>query len=410
MAHFYQRGNTLQVRVNNVRMSTGIRIPPSATFSPSAQLFFGKGVGALNAEIGRHRAFIGECDNLSDYGIFTQPTIVVDPISCELVNICRQFMTGFSNGSILTVKQTKAKTKTISSYQFAVNTLINYASSQPKIDLLDYNLSHVKDINKKRQIASRWQKWFDGMVKFMDGKRVNTKATVMQIITAIISHYEKEFFLQLPPIPRVKGIDNPIVVLPQEFIKQFLNDGRYSSLIGDLKYTWEVCATIMVTTMRISDVMTLKWENLSDRPDGLFLDKWNGKTGANTSMILPRQLADVFRSNMIAHGHIFSPEADLYEWIPRLFKTYESLNHSVSVSNLNSKGELEMTTLPMWEWVKPHMLRKTAITSMLANGVSEQHVKFASGHSEKSQAFNKYRGFVDRNFHNQLNTYYENFN
>jgi len=409
MAHFYQRGNTLQVRVNNLRMSTGIRIPPSATFSPSAQLFFGKGVVGINAEIDRHRQFISECDNLSDYGIFTQPIIVIDPISCDIVNICRQFMAGFRDGSILTVKQLKAKTKTISTYQFAVNTLINYATPQPKIDLLDYNLSHVKDVNKKRQIASRWQKWFDGMVKSMDGNKVNTKATVMQIIAAIVSHYEKEFFLQLPPIPRVKSVDNPIVVLPQEFIRQFLNDGLYSSLTGELRYTWEVCATIMVTTMRIGDATGLKWDNLSDRADGLFLEKWNGKTGAYTSMILPRQLADVYRSNMSAHGHIFSPEADLYEWIPRLFKTYESLNRSVSVSNLNLKGELEMTTLPLWEWVKPHMLRKTAITSMLANGVSEQHVKFASGHSDKSQAFNKYRGFVERNFNNQLNTYYENF-
>ena len=408
MPHFYQRGKTLQVRVNNVRMSTGIRIPPSATFSSSAQTFLGRGVASLNSEIDRHRQFINEYDNVSDYAIFTQPIVHIDPISSDIVNLCRQFMSGFTDGSILTVKQTKAKTKTISSYQFAVNTLINYASTNHKIDLLDYNLSHVKDLNKKRQIASRWQKWFDGMVKSMDGNKINTKATVMSIIAAIVSHFEKEFFVQLPPIPRVKAIDIPIVVLPQEFIKQFLNDGRYSSLTGELRYAWEICATIMVTTMRIGDATSLRWENLSDRADGLFLEKWNAKTGAYTSMILPRQLADVFRNNM-ASGHIFSPEADLYEWIPRLFQTYESLDHSVSVSNLNAKGKLEMKTLPLWQWVKPHMLRKTAITSMLANGVSEQHVKFASGHSERSQAFNKYRGFVERNFNSQLNTYYENF-
>jgi integrase len=117
---------------------------------------------------------------------------------------------------------------------------------------------------------------------------------------------------------------------------------------------------------------------------------------------------------MAEFGSIFTPvhtnpASLVYKLSPVIMSKYDELQHSVSISEINSDGMYERSAKPLYDYVTPHMLRKTAITSMLVNGVSEQHVKFASGHSEKSQSFERYKGFIDRNFQNEISSYYESF-
>jgi hypothetical protein len=44
---------------------------------------------------------------------------------------------------------------------------------------------------------------------------------------------------------------------------------------------------------------------------------------------------------------------------------------------------------------------------MLANNVSPEHVKFASGHKPSSESFNRYIGFVDRHYKSQITDYHK---
>jgi integrase len=356
-------------------------------------------------------------DLKAEYDNFTKPIdVVIDVDDYELLSLCRRYIADVTSGKVMTRGGSRIKPSTINAYRFVVNTLSQYAATVHRIDLLEYNLSNIQDVQKKRQIATRWGNWFDGLIDYMtkNSFKINSKSTVLQIISCIVNHYAKEFFLMLPPVPRIKTYDNPIVVLPPEFIKKFMNDDKYAKLKGTMRFTWEVCATIMVTSMRISDVISLTSKHFTERADGLFLNKINEKTGALTSMIIPKQLAVVFKENMARYNDIFTPvkterQTVVYSHICNLFALYEELHETVSASKVNAQGQVEIDSRALYDWVTPHMLRKTAITSMLSNGVSEQHVKFASGHSNKSQAFEKYRGFIERNFQNELNGYYENF-
>lgn len=422
---FFERGNKLQVRVPYrgayLRLSTGIKIMPYVQFLKTKQQFKGGDEAkALNMELDRHRLFIievlrGGYDLKKEYENFTQPTeVVAEQEDYTLLGLCNKYIADASKGVIKKRDGNRIKPSTIDAFRFATNVLNEYRGLGGNIDLLEYNLSNIQDIQKKKAMADRWTRYFNGMLEYMRSRdfKINSRSVVMLNIGIIVNHYAKEFFIMVPPIPKVKQVDNPIIVLDDEFLfGTFLVDDTYSKLEGNLRFVWEVCATIIITTMRISDVVSLEWKHMVDRKDGLFLAKLNEKTGANTNMIIPKKLADIFRENMAKHQDIFTPvegnRSDVvYTYIEKLFSMYPELEHSVSASMVNVQGNMEMVTKKLYEWVKPHMLRKTAITSLLNNGVSEGHVKFASGHSKNSKAFEKYRAFNDRNFNNELNNYY----
>lgn len=402
---FYPREGKMQVRIPKgggyIRLSTGLSAKRRD----------------LGKRLEEHKQFLLSYeggDIKTAYNEFLDPFNKIEGGEFELVNLCKKYLKDAKTGEVVKKDGSRIKPNTLRSYEFAIRTLVSYSKSVPKLDLLEFNMNVIVDLEKKRAKASRWNRHFNGLVAFMTQSKfkASTMGSVILILGIIIKHYSKELFLFTPELPHIKTHEKPIVVLPPDFIKKFLND--YSSVNGEQKYAWEVCATIMVTTMRISDVLTLSWKDLTDKDGGLFISKMNKKTGAHTTMALPKVLSDIYRSNYKEFGDIFSPvEGDktssIYKNSPLIMSRYKELQNDVTISEMGLDGELITTTKPLYEYVRPHMLRKTAITSMLVNGVSESHVKFASGHSDKSQAFERYRGFIERNFNNEISSYYETF-
>lgn len=422
---FFLRGTTLQVRVpykgTYLRLSTGIKVPDHLKFYATKQSVAGYSMEAkgINSEIIRHKAFIQEVlttghDLKSEYETFTKPIEIssINEEEFDLLTLCRNYVYECQTGKITRKDGSVKKPSTIRTYNHAINTLANYAALKGNIDILAYNLSNIQDVQKKRAIAENWEVYFKGLDNYMiqNGHMKNSRAIVLHVLNSIVKHYGSKLFILLPEIPKINFAEKPIVVLDPEFVMKFLSDPIYEKLDGNMRFVWEVAATILVTTMRISDVFTLKWEHMTDRKDGLFLNKMNIKTGGNTNMILPTKLANVFRENMAKHGQIFTPvkgpHTIVYSELPKLFAMYPELHQNFSTYLTNADGSKELATQPLYEWVKPHMLRKTAITTMLVMGIDEQHVKFASGHVFTSKSFEKYRAFIDRNFNNQLNNYY----
>jgi integrase len=85
---------------------------------------------------------------------------------------------------------------------------------------------------------------------------------------------------------------------------------------------------------------------------------------------------------------------------------YEDAHQTVSVAQVDIRGNEFVVSKTLWEWVHPHMLRKTAITNMIYNKVPERFIKFASGHALKSNAFERYVGHVERYYQSEINDYY----
>jgi integrase len=294
--------------------------------------------------------------------------------------------------------------------------LSQFAATNGSINLNDFVLDG-KGLKEKQNITEKFVAYFEKLTNYMIdcGHQINTRRECINILCIITNYYREKLFLNIPKIPRLNGHETPIIVLQPEFLKKFVMDEHnyYKEFTPSAKYLWEVIATMLVTSFRISDAVLLTKNDFTIKNSEVFLIKENQKTGENTEMPLPRVLTDIYMENLARHQSIFTPidTPDKAQYIRRkiknLFCMYPEMHEMVTVKKADVRGNKIAVTKKMYEWVHPHMLRKTAITTMLVNNVSPDHVKFASGHRPNSEAFNRYVGFVDRHYKSQITDYHK---
>ena len=200
-------------------------------------------------------------------------------------------------------------------------------------------------------------------------------------------------FIPLPKTPAVLKAEKEVIALPPAFVSEFFNSPRPDN--DEVRMVWEVAAVILSTTLRIGDVMTLSSNDFSH--DFRYIRKVLSKTGT-CSMPLPTALTDILIENMAKGGWLFTclpNRSSVYRCLRPMMSKYLSLREMATFVSQDIHGKKVVERLPYWMVVTPHVLRKTAITSMLYAGVSHIHVRHASGHSQSSKAFWQYVKVVD---------------
>ncbi len=422
---FYQVSSTIYCRVRDngymVRVSTGIKTPDRLEFSKNR--FVGnlriasKYNAALKKQVDIIEKIYQEHNDIRVIkDIYNTPELTDDVVTYDLVALCHKYLNRIKSGSIKTKQQHNFRPSSISAYSFAIDTYVNYATIHGSIDLKKMSLDN-KDLMTKRAIADKFNLHFDGLVDHMKSinYQPNTRSNVVNTLSIILNYYRDDLFLQIPKLQRVAGSEAPIIVLDGDFLKRFVVDEHnlYGTFNRTNKFMWEMAATMLITSFRISDAATLKASDMAVKGDSVFLIKENQKTGEDTTMPLPKKYTDVIMHNLSVYGSVYTPigfpelQAFFRKHIKEFFKQYPEMHEVVAVRKVDVDGNKMFESMPMYDLVHPHMLRKTAITTMLANNVSPEHVKFASGHKPSSESFNRYIGFVDRHYKSQITDYHK---
>ena len=419
---FYARGSVVQARISNgsdfYRISTGINIEPHHKFNGT---FKGKTieVAQLNAELARCQTSLTELYlEHKDFKLmrqhFEQYTPELPKGETYLLNdLLRKYVVMMAKGEVLSYSKRKYSEASVRLYRYVANMLNEYSHYHKPIDIREFHIDPLWDSKKKREVADEyskyWKKYEDYLLE--RGLGVKSRSEVMNMTGVITNYWADQMFFTLPKIPRLTSHEKAIIVLPSEFVKKFLNDEDkvYRKLTPELKCVWELSATILITTLRIGDAMSLRENDFTFNRDMVFMRKKNEKTGVYSEMPLPQFLSDIYRDNLTRLGRIYTiePNKDIvYDNIKVLFKMYDDMHETVSVANIDLRGNEHIVTKPMWEWVHPHLLRKTAITTMIYNKVPERFIKFASGHTTNSNAFERYVGHVEKYYKSEINDYY----
>ena len=419
---FYSRGNIVQAMLSDGSssfiISTKIIINPHMRFNGE---FKGKNVEAaqLNGELDRCKTKLTELylqykdfKLVEEHFMNNSPEMPTDE-TYLLNELLRRYVTGMSSGEITSYSKKKYSQSSIKIYQYVYNMLNEFSFLYKKMDIRDYHIDPQLESKKKRDVADKfngyWKKYENYLVD--RGLSVKSRSEIMNMTGVMTTYWANYLFFSLPKIPRLTSHEKAIVVLPNEFVKRFLTDEDkvYNSLSPELKFVWELSATILITTLRIGDAMSINQHDLIVTKDLVFLKKKNEKTGVFSEMPLPNFLSDIYRNNLTSFGRVYTIEPDrdvVYAEMKTLFKMYEDLNENVSITDVDVRGNEFIVTKPLWEWVHPHLLRKTAITTMIYNKVPERFIKFASGHTTNSTAFERYVGHVEKYYKSEMNDYY----
>jgi integrase len=422
---FYPRANTIYCRVHHkqdmIRLSTGVKFPEHLKFLTSREEFQGatREVVELNAELSRHRTLLNELyakyedlDRVKKEYSSPKVTIDEDKDTYVLAELLQRYIDLATEGKIRSQRnKTILRESTIRVYQFAVNTYLRFSKRHGQILLNEYDVMG-KELKAKREIAERYGEHFDQFLKWMidQDMQINTRSDVITIISVIICYWSDALFIQLPKIERQPSYETPIITLPEDFVRNFITKSGYEKMDNNTKFMWEVCATMFVTSLRVSDAISLKASDFQWVDGEMYMMRENTKTGEFTTLPLPPALAEKYTFNLHKYGSVYTPiDGVALYYFRRKFKSffqrYPEMHEMISYKRLDARGNKVTVTQKFFELVHPHMLRKTAITSMIKNGVSEDHVRFASGH--KSDAIKRYIGWVDRTHKSEVKGYYK---
>lgn len=423
---FYPRGAMIQARISdgpkiNYRLSTGIKVPTHLKFSKGRFIGNNAESNSLNVELDRQKVELkelylkfGKLEPIKN--AFNNNMIkVVEDVELgdfNLLRLIKEYLKLAQQGKIITNKKKPLTEGSIGVYANAGNTLAEYCSIKGQIDLADYFITPNMDPYKRKEIRDALQSKFSDFDRYMSrmGLIFNTRCNYLNHISVMLSYWVKELSLTIPKLSFQPPKENPIVVLDSDFISDFISDrfNIYDTLTDQLKYVWEVSTTILFTTLRIQDAVDLEWKDFQVVKDKMYMVKFNKKVGMSQAP-LPKKLADIYRMNMAKYGRIYTMKKDrkfLGRYMHTLFALYEPMHEFVNIRKFGILGEEVCETKRFYEAIHPHMLRKSAITNMLLNGLDERTIKNLSGHSEKSKSFERYVGFSQTHFNDKLEDYY----
>jgi len=267
---------------------------------------------------------------------------------------------------------------------------------------------------QRMKLVNDFNKHIIAFSESIEGYRsINSMVNIINVVGIVLTHIANEIMVVIPKIKRPNRVQQPIMTLSADFVKKFLTDEEmYNSFSDKNKMMWEVCAIMLVTSLRVNDAVKLTEMDFDENKDGLFMLKQNEKTGTITTAPLPSFLSKVIKNNL-SKGRLYTKcgmlrTADnIRRSSPDLFVLYEETHCDVVVRKYDNERKIISTTVKLYKAIHPHILRKTAITLMLANGVSPEHVKFSSGHTQNSRSFERYIGFTESRFNSQIKNYYD---
>jgi len=422
---FYQRANSIYCRIYHqkdmVRLSTGIRVPSHVKWLPSREQFAGTtpDVGMLNIDLSRQKVLLTQLFDMHKdlekvKQEFTTPIVeVVEMDQYSITSLLHEYVQGMISGKIKTKKNMPFREASIRAYRFCQRSYEFFAAKYGTLDIMDLDLTG-KDLRQKKEIADKLNKHLENLKNYMldQGYDINTRSNMLNIVGLMINYWKDELFLTLPKVTRIESYQTPIVTLPEEFIKAFLNDKHnfYHKFSNENKFMWEITAIMLVTSLRISDATNLMPYHFSFKNGDGFLIKDNIKTGKETMMPLPSFISEKIAFNIDNYGGVYSLKNMNAQYTRRAIKKflahYPEMHEVYRYSRKNHRGQYVEVSGKLCDMVHPHMLRKTAITTMLANGVSEEHVRFASGHCVGSGAFHRYVGFVEQRHKSEIENFY----
>ena len=300
------------------------------------------------------------------------------------------------------------KRKKKNGYKLAPGTIVQYKCVQSK--LIEFEACSETKIrlrtgignNKKllKQEGSYLKRFEIKYTKFLrqSGSSNNYIGLHMKVLKTLLKYLAHDKGLSISPAYKNFTIykeEKPILVLSPERVSFLINNREFhESLPAYLKRTKDILIVGCTVALRYSDLMNLKRKNLSRYNNATYLQIISQKTGSITKIRLPEYVVEIFKKGSNKKGLL--PLISNHRLNSNL-KELCALAGWTEPIDLQIIGKTN-TRQPMYfgrfcDNVTSHIMRRTAITTMLSLGMSETAVRKISGHSANSISFHRYIQF-----------------
>jgi integrase len=284
----------------------------------------------------------------------------------------------------------------INLYNVSVHTITDLRERKRRVDLMNQHL-----INFKQHLIAK-------------ELHPNSQYLYLVRVVAVINWYAKKEVLVIQYEVPAKQTQTERVFLDPEDIKSIFTNYRIRERLKDRnKFYFDFSLIALTTALRRKDILSLKPTDFRKVAGKFFVTNKNNKTSTDTLAQVPEFVYNIVQDNVQKTGNVLGAYEDKFVdcisvMLHHAFNQPEfpSLQRDYTINITNPDGKTQrQKTKKLYQLITPHVLRRSAITTMLVSGVDEGTVKKMSGHVRDSEAFNVYVGHVQSHFEKEGNKY-----
>ena len=331
----------------------------------------------------------------------------------SLIPLFKQFIRETETGKRLKKNGEKIKSESIDNYRYLLQNLLEFSSQQN----FELRICEANKLNKKELISERnyWKKFY---LKFTDffykkGCHDNYVGANMKIFRVFFNYLKNDKDFATGDFQRlfyVRKEEIDILVLSPDQLKFLIHNTDFdATLTVAQRKIKDIFVFGCTTGLRYSDIYLLTNKNLEEQQGEWYLKIKSKKTKTYSTIKLPgyavvilnkykskSSKAPIFGNitllNFNKNLKVIGQKANFTSPIQ---VTREKLGKPQNLKKVDTNKQDRFC-----DKMSSHMMRRTAITTLLILGMPEHLVRKISGHSHTSSSFNRYvhyaQAYIDR--------------
>jgi len=343
----------------------------------------------------------------------------------SILPLFKQFIKETETGKRLKKNGERIKPQSIENYKYVLNNLIQF-SSDTKFEL---RICDASRLTKKEFLTEKnyWKKFYQKFTEYLykKGCHDNYVGANIKTIRVFFNYLKNDKDFHTGDFQRlfyIRKEEIEIFVLSPEQLRFLIHDNEFeNSLTPTQKWIKDVFVFGCTTGLRFSDIFLLTNKNFEKTENDFYLKIKSQKTKTFTSIKLPSYAIEIYQKyrQKDSKSTVFG-KISLFNFNKSLKKIGElaNLTDTIEVSR-EKQGKVQKITRKtdktknrFCDKMSSHMMRRTAITTLLILGMPEHLVRKISGHSSASNSFNRYvhhaQSYMDKEIekvHGKLGSY-----
>jgi integrase len=343
----------------------------------------------------------------------------------EIIPLFKQFIKETQTGKRLKKNGERIKPSTIRNYENTLRNLIRF-SADTKFDL---RICNAYKLDKRELLTEKsyWKKFYHKFTEYLYKKNChdNYVGSNIKIIRLFFNYLKNDKDLSTGNFQRlfyVRKEEIEILVLSPEQLKFLIHDKEFEQKLNpENRRIKDIFVFGCTTGLRYSDIFLLTNKNFELMNGALYLKLKSQKTKTFSYIKLAQYAVKIYHRYQPKNNQttVFRKTC-LDNFNSHLKKIGEQANFTAPIEVSREKqGKphkiTKKTNCPknrFCDKMSSHMMRRTAITTLLLLGMPEHLVRKISGHSNASTTFNRYvhyaQAYIDKEIekvHSELENY-----
>lgn len=333
-------------------------------------------------------------------------------VEFDLIPLFEQFIRESENGKRRKSNGEKIKKESVDNYRYTLRLLVAFCRDT------NFKLRgcEIGKLNQREYFSEKnyWKKFYNNFTNYLYKEKDchdNYVGTNIKVFRTFVNYIRKDKNLNIGEFYKefyVRKEEKTILVLTPEQLKFLIYNKDFAEQLSSQQ---QIVKDMFVfgcsTGLRFSDLRQVSAKNIEKVNGEHYLKLRTQKTKTFTLIKLPEfsvQIVKKFKTYRVKQTIFPAISLDSFNaqlkligekagWMQRVEHTREKMGKILRVKN----GKIEKTRF--CDFMSSHMMRRTAITTMLILGMPEHLVKNVSGHTSSSSSFHRYvhyaQGFLD---------------